>query len=192
MLNEYGHTSSFGSCRLYIGWHADAGRFPQAFHRQSVMASCSRTNPCICRRKAALQARLARETARIAAAGREGERQEAAWGDATSDEDEAEVARYSRERGQILEVGVSSLPVTKKPDGPARALQACHACLTILEQAGKGKQMWRRRYHPVRSCTQTTGCAGAQHVSIAPALCRRRGRRRCLRTRTRASRRSAR
>ncbi len=63
---------------------------------------------CGCHRKAALQARLAREGARIAAAaGRQGERQEAAWGDATSDEDEAEVARYSRERGQILEVGFS-------------------------------------------------------------------------------------
>jgi len=62
----------------------------------------------VCRRKAALQARLAREGARVAAAaGRQGERQEAAWGDATSDEDEAEVARYSRERGQILEVGLN-------------------------------------------------------------------------------------
>ena len=59
----------------------------------------------VCRRKAALQARLAREGARIAAAGRQGERQEAAWGEATSDEDEAEVARYCRERSQILEVG---------------------------------------------------------------------------------------
>ena len=63
---------------------------------------------CGCRRKAALQARLAREGARIAATGQSAGRQEAAWGDATSDEDEAEVARYSRERGQILEVETSS------------------------------------------------------------------------------------
>jgi hypothetical protein len=58
---------------------------------------------CGCRRRAAVQARLAREGARIAAAGL-GEAQEAAWGEATSEEDEAEVARYDRERGQILEV----------------------------------------------------------------------------------------
>ena len=56
-----------------------------------------------CCRRASLQARLAREGARIAAA-RQGERQEAAWGEATSDEDDAETARYTRERSQILEV----------------------------------------------------------------------------------------
>ena len=94
--------------QLQISCHVDPGRNMTA---NMVDWSCTFLKPILCvrRRKAALQARLAREGARIAAAaGRQGERQEAAWGDATSDEDEAEMARYSRERGQILEVGPGS------------------------------------------------------------------------------------
>lgn len=62
---------------------------------------------CKCRRAERRKARYAREAARLAAA-KGADQLEEAWGEDTSDEDEAEVARYGRERAQILEVRSAS------------------------------------------------------------------------------------
>ena len=61
------------------------------------------------------RARHAVEAERVAASKRADQLEEA-WGEDTTDEDEPEVARYTRERAQILEVRlyfVRSTPLTK-------------------------------------------------------------------------------
>jgi len=49
------------------------------------------------------KARHARELSRVTAA-KQADTLEAAWGDSTTDEDDDEVARYTREGNQIMEV----------------------------------------------------------------------------------------
>ena len=70
--------------------------------------------------------RAERRKARHAAA-RRAEQLEEAWGEHTTDEDEPEVARYGRERAQILEVRTSPEHIIYQPlstSWPTRGLPA--------------------------------------------------------------------
>lgn len=74
-----------------------------AFIRGVTCNSCTKVNAIFCYRVTRRKARHARELSRVTAA-KQGDTLEATWGNDTTDEDDGEVARYARERNQIMEV----------------------------------------------------------------------------------------